>query len=76
MEIVYWIILIVWIAMNWIYKKDSGFSMKIALACFVIAAALTVFNFRVVAEPVMKISFIGWMIGIFQAISEYVRKPK
>lgn len=76
MEIAYWILLIVWIAIIWILKKDSGFSLLIAFSLFLISATLTVFNFRNLAETIMRVSLIGWLIGIFQALTEYIRHPK
>lgn len=76
MEIIYWIILTAWIAAIWLLKKKASLSMKIALAFFVLAAILTVVGLRNLAEPLMRVSFIGWLVGIFQAIKEYVREPE
>ena len=76
MEIIYWIILIIWIIAIFIFKKDSGLTLKIALALFLVAAVLTVFNLRDLAEPIMRVSFIGWIIGIFQALREYIKQAK
>lgn len=76
MEITYWIILGVWIVAIWVLRKKASLSMKIALYLFIAAAALTVFGFRNPAELVMRVSFIGWLVGISQAIREYVRESK
>lgn len=76
MEIIYWVILTAWIAAIWLLKKKASLSMKIALAFFVLAAILTVVGLRNLAEPLMRVSFIGWLVGIFQAIKEYAREPE
>lgn len=73
MEIAYWGILIIWIIAIKSFKKDSGVSLKIAFVLFSVAAILTIFNLRDIAEPIMRVSFIGWIIGIFQALREYIR---
>lgn len=71
MEIVYWIILIVWILLIKILKKDSGKSLLVAFSLFLVAAILTVLNLQNLAEPIMRVSLIGWIIGIFHALIEY-----
>lgn len=76
MEIIYWVILIFWVLILLVLKKDSSISLKIALTLFLLAAVLTVFNLQNLAEPVMRISFIGWLIGIFQALIEYKKKTE
>lgn len=76
MEIAYWTILIVWIIGIRISKKDSGITLKIAFILFSIAAILTVFNLRYIAELIMRVSFIGWLIGIFHALIEYIKQTK
>lgn len=76
MEIVYWFILISWIILIRVSKKDSGITLKIAFILFFIAAVLTVFNLRLIAEPIMRVSFIGWLIGLFHALIEHIKQPK
>lgn len=76
MEIVYWVILFVWIASIKILKKDSEITLKIAFILFILAAILTIVNLRNIAEPIMRVSFIGWMIGIFHALIEYIKQSK
>ncbi|MBI2600215.1 hypothetical protein HYW43_04840 [Candidatus Daviesbacteria bacterium] len=76
MEIIYWAILAVWIIVIWTLKKKASFSMKVALGFFVLAAVLTVLTLRNLAEPLMRVSFIGWLIGILQAVWEYIRNSE
>lgn len=76
MEIIYWVIVTVWIIVILILKKKAGFSMKIALAFFAAAAVLTVLTLRNLAEPLMRVSLIGWLVGVFQAVWEYVRSSE
>lgn len=71
MEIVYWLILFIFILIIWIMKKNSGFALSIAFTLFILAAILTVFNLRNLAETFMRLSLIGWLIGILQALLEY-----
>lgn len=71
MELIYWLILILWIVAVRIFKKKSGSTLKLAFGLFIIAATLTVFGLRNLAEPVMRVSFIGWIIGLIQALIEY-----
>lgn len=71
MEVVYWLIFIIWISIILFSKKDSTFAFYPAFILFLLAAVLTVFNLRSIAEPIMRISFIGWLIGIFKALIEY-----
>lgn len=71
MEIIYWAVLIIWIIVIKVQKKDSGVSLKIAFVLFVLASILTILNLRNLAEPVMRVSFIGWIIGIVHALVEY-----
>lgn len=76
MEIVYWLILIAWIIVIKILKIDSGKSLLTAFILFILAATMTVFNLRDWAEPIMRVSFIGWIIGIYQALREYIKQSK
>jgi len=76
MEIVYWYILLSWIAIIWFSKKTSNFAFYPAFILFLISAVLTVVGLRSLAEPIMRVSFIGWLIGIFKALIEYKKLTK
>ena len=76
MELVYWLILFSWVAVIWFSKKTSNFAFYPAFVLFIIAAVLTVFGLRSLAEPIMRISFIGWLIGIFKALMEYKKSNR
>lgn len=71
MNLLYYFILFAWIFFIWLQKKDSKPTFKTAFALFITAASLTVLGLRDLAEPIMRISFIGWLIGILQALIEY-----
>lgn len=71
MNLIYWIILICWILAIKIFKRDSNFALLPAFILFLIAASLTVLGLRNLAEPIMRVSLIGWIIGIFHALIEY-----
>lgn len=76
MELNYWMVLIFWILIVKNLKHDSGVTLKYALVLFVVSATFTVFDIRNIAEPIMRVSFIGWVIGIIQALIEYIKENK
>jgi hypothetical protein len=76
LEIIYWIILIVWSIVAKVSKKDSGATLKVAFVLFLVSALLTILNIKDLAETVMRVSFIGWLIGLFQALREYIKQNK
>lgn len=71
MELLYLAIIIIWVLGIIIYKKNSDYALIPAFLLFLVSALLTVFNLRDIAELIMRISFIGWIIGIFGALIEY-----
>ena len=73
---IYWMILFGWIGLIVNYKWSSSTSLVPALALFILGALLATIGFREIAETVMRISFIGWMVGITQALVEYKRNEK
>lgn len=76
MEIIYWLILIGWILGLRLLKKDSSFALIPAFGLFVVSAVLIIFNLNSLAEPVMRVSFIGWMVGVTLALVEYIKRAK
>jgi len=71
MSIIYWMVLPGWLTIVIEKKFKSDVSFSWAFGLFLISAVLAVFGLRYLAEIIMKISFIGWMIGITQALIEY-----
>lgn len=76
MDKLYWLILFLWVGGIFYLKKDSRFALYPAFVLFIVSAVLTVIGFRNVAEPIMRVSFIGWLIGIFMALIEYKRSTR
>jgi hypothetical protein len=68
---IYWLILFGWISSVLSLKLESSSSLFIALILFVISAVLAALGLKNAGEPVMRISFIGWLVGIGQALVEY-----
>lgn len=69
--LMYWPILFGWILLILIHKLKSNISLVFAFVFFALAAFATTFGFENIAESFMKISFIGWLVGIAQALVEY-----
>lgn len=76
MNIIYWIIFVIWIGIVWLFKKDNKLSFYLAFVLFAVSASLTVFGFRDLAEPVMRVSFIGWIVALSQALIHYKKVNK
>jgi len=70
-SVFYWLIFIGWIFSVLKFKLSSAFTFISAIALFILAAITRIFNFNDVAETFMRVSFIGWMIGIIQAVVEF-----
>ena len=75
-KIYYWYLLISWVILIWKLKLGSGFSLGFALLLFIISVLIALLNFADIAEIIMRISFTGFLIGIFQAFIECLRNEK
>lgn len=73
MEFIYLVIITLWILGIVIFKKHSNFALTPAFFLFLVSAFFAVFNLGNIAEQIMRISFIGWIIGISFALIEYKR---
>lgn len=71
MEFVYLIIITLWVLGIIIIKKNSNYALIPAFFLFLVSAFFSVFNLTDIAEPIMRVSFIGWMVGIVDALIEY-----
>lgn len=69
----YWWILVFTIFMIWNFKLGSGFMLWSALLIFILSALLVSIGLRSVGETLMRISFLGWIIGLIQSMVEYKR---
>ncbi len=72
-SLIYWTILVGWIYLIWKLRLTSSFSFKAGLFLFVISTIFTILRLLLVAETIMRLSFIGFLIGIIQALIEYKR---
>lgn len=70
----YWFVLGSWVSYILFSKKDSSFSLKMALGLFCLGVVLYVLTLRYWAEVAMRVSFIGWLVGIGQALVEYKKE--
>jgi len=71
MEFVYLVIFILWIAGIIYFKKNSNYALIPAFCLFMISAFFTVLNFGDTSEVIMRVSFIGWIIGVVISLIEY-----
>lgn len=70
-SLIYWWVLFGWLGLIYWFKWGSSASLTPAFILFIIAALLTTVGLRGIGETVVRISFIGWMVGIVQALVEY-----
>ena len=71
-KIIYWVILGQIIFTIWLFKLNSRVVLLASFVLFVIAGLLTTFSLTVLSEIIMRLSFLGWLIGFSQAVSEYL----
>ena len=71
MELIYLAIITIWVLGIIIYKKNSDYALIPAFLLFLVSAFFTVLNLSDIAEQIMRISFIGWLIGIVGVLIEY-----
>lgn len=67
----FWWILIGWIFLIYSFKFKSKPIFAISFILFLFSALLTTINLQSFAETIMRISFIGWIIGLVRALIEY-----
>lgn len=67
----YWTILVGWLMLVLNYKWRSPNLMIQALIFFITGVFFATVGLKVLAEFVMRISFIGWIVGIIQRLIEY-----
>ena len=68
---IYWWILLGWIFVVWQYKLKSIASLIFAFMLFLAAATVAVLGIRPLAEGMMRLSLLGWIVGIAQALLEF-----
>lgn len=68
---IYWLLLFGWVWVVSSNKIKSFKSLYIGLILYVVASFLTLLGLENIAETIFRISFLGWLIGIVQALVEY-----
>lgn len=71
--LIYWWILVFTIFMIWNFKLGSGFILWVAFLIFMLSALFVSIGLRSVGETLMRVSFLGWIIGLVQSAVEYKR---
>lgn len=67
----YWLIFLVWTLYAFFIKKDSLHHLLIAFGLFIVSSLLETVTLHQIAEPIMRVSFLGWLIGVIVALKEY-----
>lgn len=75
-NLMYWWVFFGLVFLIWKLKINSTGSLLLTLFFFAIAFSVTVFGLDILAEIVMRVSFIGLMIGFIQALREYKKIDK
>lgn len=75
--LIYWIILGLLISALWLFKLKSRFVLLLSFGLLILGGAITAFSANFIAETILRISLIGWLVGFTQSIFEYFsRKPQ
>src|SRR3989344_8457076 len=67
---IYWMIFVGWVALVLNFHFKAQLSLRLAFYLFVISAAIYVFGLGSFSESIMRISLLGWIIGITQTLTE------
>lgn len=67
----FWWLLILYILFIRNVHLASGFSLGAAFVLFLFSALVTSINLRWVGELLMRLSLLGWLVGIIQSMAEY-----
>ena len=70
-QLTYWWLLIFTISIIWNFKLGSGFILWISFLIFLLSALLFSVGLKTIAETFIRISFLGWIIGLIQSFVEY-----
>lgn len=75
-SLIYWWLLIGWVFLIINSKWGSSASLIPAFFLFILGAGVAIIGLKGVAESIMRVSFIGWLVGITQALIEYRKMAK
>ena len=70
-SLTYWWILVFTISIIWKFQVGSGFILWTSFLIFLLSALLVSGGLQNLAETFMRISFLGWIIGLIQSFVEY-----
>lgn len=73
-SLIYWVILGLIIFTIWIFKLSSLVILLFSFALFILAALMTTLTFTAIAEKIMRISLLGWLVGFGESVLEYFFK--
>lgn len=73
-QFTYWWILAFTIFWIWTFKLSSGFILWVAFLIFILSALSVIVGQRSIGEILMRVSFLGWIIGLIQSMVEYKRE--
>lgn len=74
--IFYWMFLVAWIWAILIWKLTSHFSMSVAFALTIFGIVIFAIGLADIAEVILRLGFVGWIVGTIQAIVEYKKNAK
>lgn len=73
-SILYWWLLLGWVYYVFVNKGNNPKTLFTAFILFIVGVILKVFNLNNMAEVAMRISLIGWLVGIGQTLVEYKKE--
>lgn len=68
---IYWLVLLSAIWLIWVFHLNSKLSLWTALSLLILSALFTSVGLGEVGETVMRLSLLGWIIGLVQRLLEY-----
>ncbi len=74
--IFYWMFLIAWLWAILIWKLTSNFSLKFVFTLTIIGMFIFTIGLADISEVILRLGFVGWLVGIVQALIEYKRNEK
>lgn len=66
--LIYWVILGQLIFTVWLFRVKNHIVLLFSLGLFILAGFLTILGVQSWAEIVMKVSLLGWLIGIVRSL--------
>lgn len=71
---IYWAILGLFISTVWIFKIKSQVVLFSAFGLFILGGIIAAFKLNSIAEIILRISLIGWLVGFIKSLVEYFFK--